>query len=91
MIKSKTGLEAILGVDEDQAAGCDLLTISSALLGKLKASSELLTRKLDPTKAKTANLQKVGFEEKGFRFTFNEDAMATGKTAEGIRVFATDI
>jgi len=72
-----------------ELAGCDLLTISPALLGELKASTEPLTRKLDPAKA--ADLKKVTFDEKSFRFAFNEDAMATEKTAEGIRVFAADI
>ena len=74
-----------------ELAGCDLLTISPALLGELKASTELLVRKLDPAAARGADLPKVTFDEKGFRFAFNEDAMATEKTAEGIRVFATDI
>lgn len=74
-----------------ELAGCDLLTISPQLLGELKASTEPLVRKLDPVKAKGADLKKVSFDEKGFRFAFNEDAMATEKTAEGIRVFAADI
>jgi transaldolase len=30
-------------------------------------------------------------DEKAFRFLFNEDAMATEKTAEGIRKFSADI
>ena len=33
----------------------------------------------------------VSFDEKTFRFALNEDAMATEKTSEGIRVFAADI
>jgi transaldolase len=74
-----------------ELAGCDLLTISPQLLGELKASSAPLTRKLDPAKAKAADLKKVTFDEKNFRFALNEDAMATEKTAEGIRVFAADI
>jgi transaldolase len=74
-----------------ELAGCDLLTISPALLGELKGSTEPLTRKLDPVKAQAADLKKVSFDEKSFRFAFNEDAMATEKTAEGIRVFAADI
>ena len=74
-----------------ELAGCDLLTISPALLGELKTSTEPLTRKLDPAKARGAEMEKVSFDEKGFRFAFNEDAMATEKTAEGIRVFAADI
>jgi len=74
-----------------ELAGCDLLTISPALLGELKAGTEPLARKLDPVRAQAADLKKVTFDEKGFRFAFNEDAMATEKTAEGIRVFAADI
>jgi transaldolase len=74
-----------------ELAGCDLLTISPQLLGELKAGAEPLARKLDPVKAQAADLKKVTFDEKGFRFAFNEDAMATEKTAEGIRVFAADI
>ncbi len=74
-----------------ELAGCDLLTIAPALLGELKASTDPLVRKLDPVAAKTADLKKVSFDEKGFRFALNEDAMATEKTSEGIRVFAADI
>ena len=74
-----------------ELAGCDLLTISPSLLAELKASTDPLVRKLDPAKAKSANLQKVSFDEKAFRFALNEDAMATEKTSEGIRVFAADI
>ena len=74
-----------------ELAGCDLLTISPQLLGELKASTEPLGRKLDPVAARSADLKKVTFDEKSFRFALNEDAMATEKTAEGIRVFAADI
>jgi transaldolase len=74
-----------------ELAGCDLLTISPALLGELKASTDPLVRKLDPAKSASADLKKVSFDEKAFRFAFNEDAMATEKTSEGIRVFAADI
>jgi len=74
-----------------ELAGCDLLTISPALLGELKASNEVVVRKLDPEQANTAELKKVTFDEKTFRFALNEDGMATEKTAEGIRVFAADI
>ena len=61
------------------------------MLGELKASTEPLVRKLDPVAALGVNLQKVTFDEKAFRFAVNEDAMATEKTSEGIRVFAADI
>ena len=74
-----------------ELAGCDLLTISPALLGELKASSEPVVRKLDPKNAAGLSLQKVSFDEKSFRFALNEDGMATEKTAEGIRLFSADI
>jgi transaldolase len=74
-----------------ELAGCDLLTIAPPLLAELKASNEPLVRKLDPAAAKGADLKKVSFDEKSFRFALNEDAMATEKTAEGIRLFSADI
>ncbi|HEX2100662.1 MAG TPA: transaldolase [Candidatus Synoicihabitans sp.] len=74
-----------------ELAGCDLLTISPALLGELHASTATVTRKLEPAKAKAATLDRVSFDEKAFRFALNEDAMATEKTAEGIRQFSADI
>ena len=74
-----------------ELAGCDLLTIAPPLLAELKASSDPLARKLDPAAAKGADLKKVSFDEKSFRFALNEDAMATEKTAEGIRLFSADI
>jgi len=74
-----------------ELAGCDLLTISPALLGELQDSTGPVTRKLDAARAAQADLKKVSFDEKSFRFALNEDAMATEKTAEGIRAFSADI
>jgi transaldolase len=74
-----------------ELAGCDLLTISPQLLGELQANTTPLSRKLDANAAKSVDLKKVSFDEKSFRLALNEDAMATEKTAEGIRVFAADI
>ena len=74
-----------------ELAGCDLLTISPQLLGELHASNATVTRKLDPQQAASADVKKVTFDEKSFRLALNEDAMATEKTAEGIRQFAADI
>ncbi|MEQ1853615.1 MAG: transaldolase family protein, partial [Chthoniobacteraceae bacterium] len=74
-----------------ELAGCDLLTISPALLGELQASTDPLTRKLDATKAKAMDIPKRHLDEKTFRYEFNDDAMATEKTADGIRKFAADI
>lgn len=74
-----------------ELAGCDLLTISPNLLGELAASTDPLPRKLDPKAAKAAKLEKVTLDEKSFRLQLNDDAMATEKTAEGIRKFSADI
>jgi transaldolase len=74
-----------------ELAGCDLLTISPDLLKKLSESTEPMVRKLIPDAAKNADIQRMHLDEKTFRFLLNEDAMATEKTAEGIRKFAADI
>lgn len=74
-----------------ELAGCDLLTISPQFLGELKASTDPVVRKLAPAQARDSNGEKVSYDEKAFRFALNEDAMATEKTAEGIRVFAADV
>jgi transaldolase len=70
-------------------AGCDLLTISPGLLEELQNTEGTLVRKLNP--AGTCDLEKISYDEKAFRFEFNEDAMATEKTAQGIRAFSADI
>lgn len=70
-------------------AGCDLLTISPSLLQELQDSNEPLERKLDPKNG--SDDEKISLDEKAFRFEFNEDAMATEKTAQGIRAFSADI
>jgi transaldolase len=74
-----------------ELAGCDLLTISPELMEKLAASHEPIERKLDPAKAKDAEVKPLQLDEKSFRYLVNDDAMATEKTAEGIRKFAADI
>ncbi|MEY4001717.1 MAG: transaldolase [Pseudomonadota bacterium] len=74
-----------------ELAGCDLLTISPGLLGELKASTVKIERKLDEASAKKDPIQKIANNEKTFRLLLNEDAMATEKLAEGIRLFAADI
>jgi len=74
-----------------ELAGCDLLTISPALLGELAASTDPLARKLDASAAKAQDLKQVHLDEKTFRYQLNDDAMATEKTAQGIRSFAADI
>lgn len=71
-------------------AGCDLLTISPALLGELATSDGDVPRKLDPEKALAMDIPRVIYDERTFRWELNEDAMATEKLAEGIRLFAAD-
>jgi transaldolase len=74
-----------------ELAGCDALTISPELMKELSESTEPLERKLDPEKAKSAKIDKLELDEKKFRWLLNENAMATEKTAEGIRKFAADV
>jgi len=73
-----------------ELAGCDLLTISPQLLGELQKSEAPLTRKLSPEIARDSKLEKLALDEKKFRWLLNENAMATEKTAEGIRLFNAD-
>ena len=70
-------------------AGCDRLTIIPALLDELAKDEGTLVRRLDPAGA-TAD-QPVKMDEKTFRWMMNEDAMATEKLSEGIRLFAKDL
>jgi transaldolase len=74
-----------------ELAGCDLLTISPNLLGELKASTVSVQKKLDVETAKKDPISKLPLDEKSFRFLLNDDAMATDKLAEGIRLFSADI
>ena len=71
-------------------AGCDLLTISPDLLAKLAATDAPLVKALDAQAAKQLALPAVNYDEAGFRFALNQDAMATEKLAEGIRGFVAD-
>ena len=71
-------------------AGCDLLTISPDLLALLSANETALNASLDAHAAKGMDLPLVQYNEAGFRFALNEDAMATEKLAEGIRAFCVD-
>src|SRR3954470_21006678 len=74
-----------------ELAGCDCLTISPELMKELAESIEPLERKLDPEKAKSANISKLELDEKKFKYLLNDNAMAYEKTGEGIRKFAGDI
>ncbi|ALA17369.1 MULTISPECIES: transaldolase [unclassified Chelatococcus] len=71
-------------------AGCDRLTIGPALMDQLAADEGPLPRRLDPANAGEAPA-KMTLDEKSFRFLLNEDAMATEKLSEGIRLFVKDL
>jgi transaldolase len=68
-------------------AGCDRLTISPDLLQKLADDQGPLARNLAPGSDAEA---RVVLDEAAFRWQLNDDAMATEKLAEGIRLFARD-
>ena len=74
-----------------ELAGCDLLTIGPSLLEQLQSTESVVERKLDPETAAGSDIEKLDLDEKTFRYLLNEDAMATEKTAQGIRAFAADI
>jgi transaldolase len=73
-----------------ELAGCDLLTISPALLEELQNTPGEIPRKLSPETGKAASLEKIAMNEKIFRWLHNEDQMATEKLSDGIRLFAAD-
>jgi len=76
--------------------GCDLLTISPALLTELDQEKGVtLEVSLSPEKAKAepvgADLIQRHYDEKAFRWQMNQDEMAADKLSEGIRKFAADV
>ena len=71
-------------------AGCDLLTISPELLEKLATTSGAVEVRLSVEQAKRSPVERLSLTEAGFRWLHNEDAMASDKLAEGIRVFHAD-
>lgn len=71
-------------------AGCDLLTISPELMAELAATPGPVPLALDAQAAQALDLEAVHYDEPSFRFALNQDAMASDKLAEGIRVFAAD-
>ncbi|MEO4048137.1 transaldolase [Pseudomonas sp. CAU 1711] len=70
----------------EQLAGCDRLTISPELLQQLADDQGELPRLLQPGSGESRQV----LDEGAFRWALNEDAMATEKLAEGIRLFARD-
>lgn len=74
-----------------ELAGCDLLTVSPNLLEELQNTEGDVAEKLSESSATQQQIEKVSLDENSFRFNMNEDAMATEKTAQGIRAFSADI
>lgn len=72
----------------EQLAGCDRLTISPELLQQLGSDEGELPRRLSTETARGEARESL--DERAFRWKMNEDAMATEKLAEGIRLFARD-
>ena len=69
-------------------AGCDLLTISPDLLAQLQTTQgEVPCQLVAPANVVAPE---PSLSEAAFRYALNEDAMATEKLAEGIRLFAAD-
>ena len=73
-----------------ELTGCDLLTISPDLFGKLEAAQGELPVKLSPELAQQSQEPKISLDEKTYRFLHNEDAMAVEKLSDGIRLFYKD-
>jgi transaldolase len=71
-------------------AGCDKLTIGPALLEQLAREDGNMERALDP-KAFKRQKPPAPLTQAAFRYAHNDDAMATEKLADGIRLFATDL
>lgn len=78
-------VDQILGL-----AGCDLLTISPALLTQLQSSQGEVDRRLSVASAKQADMEPIHLDEKTYRWLHNQDAMAVEKLSEGIRLFHAD-
>ncbi|TRM50357.1 transaldolase [Achromobacter sp. LC458] len=70
-------------------SGCDLLTISPDLLNQLAGTQGDAPAQLraDDT---GASIDRIGADEVSFRTLLNEDAMASEKLSEGIRLFVAD-
>lgn len=70
-----------------ELAGCDLLTISPALLGELQATIGELPRKLDASKALGMAIEKISMDKATFDKMHTADRMASEKLDEGIKGF----
>ncbi len=72
-------------------AGCDLLTVSPALLDALRADHTPLPRRLDPAHAgQPEDDAPLAVDEATFTAALAADAMASSKLDEGIAAFSAD-
>jgi transaldolase len=71
----------------EELAGCDLLTISPNLLHELEAKQGDLPRKLDASKAKSLEIEKINVDKETFDKMHAADRMAHDKLKEGIEGF----
>lgn len=74
-----------------ELAGCDLLTISPALLKELDGMSGTLERKLDAEQARRRGLTRMTMDKKTFDTMHAADEMSKDKLAEGIKGFSDAI
>ncbi|HEY9647825.1 MAG TPA: transaldolase [Chroococcidiopsis sp.] len=70
-----------------ELAGCDLLTISPALLTELQSTTAELPRKLDPSKAPGLEIEKMAMDKATFDKIHAADRMSSEKLDEGINGF----
>ena len=71
-----------------ELAGCDLLTISPALLDELQAATGDLPRRLDAAKSLAMPIERITMDKATFERMHEADRMAKDKLAEGIAGFA---
>jgi len=71
-----------------ELAGCDLLTISPALLDELHHTEGELVRKLDPAIASQSDIEKITMDKDTFDAMHLSDRMASEKLDEGIKGFS---
>jgi transaldolase len=73
-----------------ELAGCDLLTISPALMDQLRSTEGELQRRLDPHNLRPCE-ERIHLERADFEAMMAEDTMASEKLDEGIRGFSKAI
>jgi transaldolase len=71
-----------------ELAGCDLLTISPALLDELHHTQGELVRKLDPAIAAQSDIEAIAMDKDTFDAMHASDRMASEKLDEGIKGFS---